>query len=161
MPGLHKMNCLGICFLKDQFLKNPSISYSELTKRYNEKADKMGWRRLKSSGTVGYHLQKAGLSQIRIRKLYNHGNKKYKIEATIEQRAQLAKTFGTSTRNVIYALNFERNSELALRIRQAALNMGCKQYEIEVTISKKMIDEPVKPIEVLDNKVNVTRVINQ
>lgn len=86
---------------------------------------------------------------------------KYKIEATIEQREQLAKTFGTSTRNVIYALNFERNSELALRIRQAALNMGCKKYEIEVTISKKMIDEPVKPIKVLDNKGNVTRVINQ
>lgn len=86
---------------------------------------------------------------------------KYKIEATIEQRAQLAKTFGTSTRNVIYALNFERNSELALRIRQAALNMGCKKYEIEVTISKKMVDEPAKPIKVLDNKGNVTRVINQ
>lgn len=86
---------------------------------------------------------------------------KYKIEATIEQRAQLAKTFGTSTRNVIYALNFERNSELALRIRQAALNMGCKKYEIEVTISKKMVDEPAKPIKVLDNKGNVKRVINQ
>lgn len=86
---------------------------------------------------------------------------KYKIEATIEQRAQLAKTFGTSTRNVIYALNFERNSELALRIRQAALNMGCKKYEIEVTISKKMVDEPAKPIKVLDNRGNVTRVINE
>lgn len=86
---------------------------------------------------------------------------KYKIEASIEQRAQLAKTFGTSTRNVIYALNFERNSELALRIRQAALNMGCKKYEIEVSITKKMINEPIKPIKVLDSKGNVTQVINQ
>lgn len=86
---------------------------------------------------------------------------KYKIEATIEQRTQLAKTFGTSTRNVIYALNFERNSELAFRIRQAALNMGCKKYEIEVTISKKMVNEPMKPIKVLDSKGNVTRVINE
>lgn len=61
---------------------------------------------------------------------------KYKIEASIAQRAQLAKTFGTSTRNVVYALNYERNSDLAMRIRQAALAMGCEKYEIEITVRK-------------------------
>lgn len=86
---------------------------------------------------------------------------KHKIEATIEQRTQLAKTFGTSTRNVIYALNYERNSDLAMRIRQAALAMGCEKYEIEISIRKNKVDTPVRPVKVLDSKGNVTRIINE
>lgn len=86
---------------------------------------------------------------------------KRKIEATKEQREQLAKTFNTSPRNVAYALDYERNSELAMRIRQAALRMGCEEFEIEVTVNKKKIDGPAKPIKVLDSKGNITQVINQ
>lgn len=86
---------------------------------------------------------------------------KFKIEASIEQRAQLAKTFGTSARNVAYALSYERNSDLAMRIRQAALAMGCEKYEIEITVRKNKVDAPVRPVKVLDSKGNVTRVINE
>lgn len=81
---------------------------------------------------------------------------KRKIEATKEQREKLAKTFGTSSRNVAYALDYERNSELAMRIRQAALEMGCEQYEIEVTVIKKRVT-PEKPVKVLDCRGNVTK----
>ena len=80
-----------------------------------------------------------------------------KIEASASQQAELAKTFGTSTRNVRYALSFETNSELAMRVRQAALQMGCKLYEIEV----REVTVPSRPVKVLDSKGNVTRVINE
>lgn len=82
---------------------------------------------------------------------------KFKIESTKEQRELLAKTFNTTERNVMYALNFERNSDLAHKIRNAALKMGCEQYEI-VKKKVEMIHEPVK---VLDSKGNVIRVLNQ
>lgn len=78
-----------------------------------------------------------------------------KIEASASQQAELAKTFGTSTRNVRYALNFDTNSELAIRIRQGALRMGCKLYEI------REVETPSRPVKVLDSKGNVTRVINE
>lgn len=86
---------------------------------------------------------------------------KYKIEATVEQRTELAKKFGTSMRNVIYALNYERNSDLAMRIRQAALRMGCEKYEIEVTITRRKVEVPKETIKVLDSHGNVKRIIEQ
>lgn len=78
-----------------------------------------------------------------------------KIEASASQQAELAKTFGTSTRNVRYALSYQSNSELAMRVRQGALRMGCKLYEI------CEVETPARPIKVLDSKGNVTRVINE
>lgn len=86
---------------------------------------------------------------------------KYKIEATVEQRTELAKKFSTSMRNVIYALNYERNSDLAMRIRQAALRMGCEKYEIEVTVTRRKVEVPKETIKVLDSHGNVTRIIEQ
>lgn len=86
---------------------------------------------------------------------------KYKIEATIEQRTVLAKIFATSLRNVYYALNYERHSELAMRIRQAALRMGCKKYEVEITMTKREVESPEELIKVLDARGNVVRVVNE
>lgn len=123
MPGLHKMNTLGLCFLKEQFIKDPSISYSDLKRLYNSKAKVMGWRILKSPGTVGYHLQKAGLSQKRIRKPYNSEDMA-EILMKYGGRRELAEKFNVSEVTVRDALKFRTHSKVANMLRKAALEMG-------------------------------------
>lgn len=123
MPGLSKMNHLGIYFLKDQFLKNPLISCSELKTIYNKKAQEMGWIPLKSVGTVRYHLKKAGFNPV-------NSLKQYDIETVGEilikhgGRRELAEKFKVSEVTVRDALKFRTHSKVANMLRKAALEMG-------------------------------------
>lgn len=123
MPGLHKMNCFGICFLKEQFRKNPSVSCSELKRIYNNRAKTMGWKILKSPGTVRYHLQKAGFKINSIRKPYNSEDMG-EILMKHGGRRELAEKFNVSEVTVRDALKFRTHSKVANMLRKAALEMG-------------------------------------
>jgi DeoR/GlpR family transcriptional regulator of sugar metabolism len=57
---------------------------------------------------------------------------KTKILYDRETARELVETFRVSARTVRDALGYKSNSDLARRIRKRALDMGCKEKEIEV-----------------------------
>ena len=79
-----------------------------------------------------------------------------KIIVPKEVSIELAKMFEVSKRAVHYALTYVSMSPRADKIRQAALQKGGQEVEIQV---KVLQSAPVKPIKVLDSRGNVKRVI--
>lgn len=77
-----------------------------------------------------------------------------KIELGTDDRAELAKVFGVSMRNVSQALAFERNSLQAAKIREAAMTKGGRLLEIN-----DVTDTARRPVKVLDSKGNVKTVL--
>lgn len=79
---------------------------------------------------------------------------KQRIEVNGELRAKLAETFNVTPQFVSQSLNFKRNSKTAFAIRESALvNGGKLQQIIDVTENRT--------IKVLDQKGNITKLINQ
>ena len=155
------MNRCGLTFIKEQFKTNPSISFIKLKETYNEEAMKRGWRKIKSAGTIAYHLSVMGMYTPCSRN-YVHdtvcemrkAGVRREIELNAKGKAALAKTFGVTVQSISLALLFRRNSAQACKIREAALkNGGSLVQMIDVT------DELKRAIKVLDSKGNVKEVI--
>ena len=75
MPGCSKMSRAGLLFLRETFMNNPNIPFTQLLVLYNMKASDRGWRCLKSSGTLGYHLNVMGLYKYNTRHIVPHEKK--------------------------------------------------------------------------------------
>lgn len=130
MPGLHKMNIDGLLFIEKSFKENPSIAFTQLLVTYNKEAIKQGWRCLRSSGTLAYHLQMMGL--------YNGGsraplpNKDFGhrlIRVSENLKKEMYEKFKLSNVSIWGALHFRTQSETAKEIRSYALSRGGKLFE--------------------------------
>lgn len=77
------------------------------------------------------------------------------IQANAKLKARLANMFNVTAQFVSLSLLFKRNSERAQAIRKAALVNGAEL--VNITVAENTLDT----IKVLDNKGNVTRIINQ
>lgn len=144
MAGCNKMSRAGLQSLRETFMNNPNIPFTQLLALYNMKAVDRGWRCLKSSGTLSYHLNAMGLYKYNTRHIVPHEKKGYGfIKADASQQEAIAKQFFTTTRTVRSALNFETNSPFAKTLRAYALNHGCKMYEVT------LIDNPYEKVKTL------------
>ena len=76
MAGCNKMGRAGLQFLRETFMNNPNIPFTQLLALYNMKAVDRGWRCLKSSGTLSYHLNAMGLYKYNTRHIVPHEKKR-------------------------------------------------------------------------------------
>lgn len=123
MLGLYKMNNEGLAFIKEMSRNNPGITSRQLLVKYNSLAVKRGWRMLRSSGTIRYHLAALG-----IKNNNESGPHPYygfaKILMDYGDKRKLAEKFGVSEVTVRDALRFKTKSGTANMLRKAALEMG-------------------------------------
>lgn len=76
-----------------------------------------------------------------------------KIELNAEGKAELAKAFQVTVQNVSQALLFRRNSQQAVRIREASLRKGGRLVEIhEVSL-------PTRTVKVLNQRGEVVKTV--
>lgn len=75
MARCNKMDRAGLQFLRETFMNNPNIPFTQLLALYNMKAVDRGWRCLKSSGTLSYHLNAMGLYKYNTRHIVPHKKK--------------------------------------------------------------------------------------
>lgn len=144
MPGCSKMSRAGLLFLRETFMNNPNIPFTQLLALYNMKAADRGWRRLKSSGTLGYHLTVMGLYKYNTRHIVPHEKKGCGfIKASTKLQEEIATKFEVTTRTVRSALKYETNSPSAKIIRAYALNHGGKLYEV------KLVENPYEKVVIL------------
>lgn len=130
MPGLHKMNKDGLQFIGKLFEENPSVAFTQLLVTYNENAVKQGWRCLRSSGTLAYHLQMMGLYSGGSRApLPNKDFGHRLIRVSEKLKKEMCEKFKLSNVSIWGALHFRTQSEAAKEIRNYALSHGGKLFE--------------------------------
>lgn len=129
MPGCSKMNKAGLQFLQEEFKKNMNISFTQLLITYNNEAKTHGWRRLQSSGTIGYHLATMGLYQRGTRTPLPDPKRGLEIiELSAAKRKVLMDKFGVSSANLSLILRHKRNGNNAEGIRNMAIELGGVRY---------------------------------
>lgn len=152
MPGLHKLNNAGIQFLSRLYKEYPSMPFKKMLSVYNDEAKRQGWKCIRSSWTISYHLTALGL--------YVKGTRDSKpvprkgmeiIELGTEARKKIMATFGISGPNLSLTLRRKRNGQNADAIRAMALELGGRLFVCA--------DIEIKPTKVLDSHGNVTGVI--
>ena len=79
-----------------------------------------------------------------------------KIKLSTEGREKIQKTFGVTHVCVSLALSYSRNSDLSRKIREMALKLGGKLYEV----SETEVEASAKPIKILDSKGNVKKILD-
>lgn len=129
MPGLHKMNRAGLQYLRNLFNENPNMPFAQMLPIYNNEAVKRGWRCLRSSGTIAYHLTTMGLYEYGERAVSNNDFGHKLIKVSVNVKKEIAKIFSVSNIAVWDALNFRTQSQKAKDIRAWALNHGGKLFE--------------------------------
>lgn len=132
MPGFSKMNRAGLVLIRELFIANPNMPFTKLTHLYNEESKKRGWKQLRSSGTIGYHLGKMGLykNKDRIPEPNNEFEKKLiKIKGGLSKAMQ--KEFSISNVTVSSAMRYKTQTKLAQTLREYALTHGGELYIIE------------------------------
>lgn len=152
MPGLHKMNNAAIQFLCKLYKEDPDMSFKKMLPVYNNEAKRQGWKCIRSSWTISYHLITLGL--------YVKGTRDSKpvprkgleiIELGTEARKKIMSAFGISGPNLSLTLRRKRNGKNADAIRNMALELGGRLFV--------RADVDIKPTKVLDAQGNVTGVI--
>lgn len=131
MPGFSKMNRAGLVLIKELFIANPNMAFTRLTRIYNEEAGKRGWKQLRSSGTIGYHLGVMGLygNRDRVPMPNNEfGKKLIKIKSGLSKAMQ--KEFSVSNVTVSAAMRYKTQTKLSKELRKYALTHGGDLYEI-------------------------------
>ncbi len=152
MPGLHKMNNAGIQFLCKLYKENPNMSFKKMLPVYNDEAKRQGWRCIRSSWTISYHLIALGIHVRDTRDPKPVPRKGLEIiELETEARKKIMETFSISGPSLSLTLRRKRNGKNADAIRKMALELGGKLF-VRAGVE-------VKPTKVLDSKGNVTGVI--
>lgn len=139
MPGLHKMNRNGLQFLQNLFNENPEMAFAQMLPIYNNEAKKQGWRCLRSSGTIGYHLTTMGLYQRGARTPQPDVLRGIEIiEISSNKRKIIMKAFGVSGAHLSMILRHKRNGRNAENIRRMALELGAIRYVKAVIANDKV-----------------------
>lgn len=129
MPGLHKMNNTGLRFLRKLYEDNPEMAFTQMLSIYNSEAAERGWTRLRSSGTIGYHLTTMGLYQPGTRTPLPDPKRGVEIiELSGEKRKIITEVFGVSNANLSLILRHKRNGKNAENIRRMAIELGGVRY---------------------------------
>lgn len=129
MPGLQKMNCVGLYFLRDLYNNNPQMPFSQMLPIYNKEAKVRGWVCLRSSGTIGYHLAMMGLYKRGTRMPLPDSKRGVEIiELDSKSRKVIMKKFGISSTGLSFILHHKRNGKNAEDIRNMALELGGIRY---------------------------------
>lgn len=129
MPGLHKMNHAGLHFLRKLYENDPQMPFSQMLPIYNKEAKTRGWMRLRSSGTIGYHLTTMGLYRRGTRTAQPDPKRGLEIiELSTANRKVLMEMFGVSSANLSLILRHKRNGNNAESIRKKAIELGGTRY---------------------------------
>lgn len=129
MPGLQKMTNEGLWFLRKLYKENPEMPFKQMLPIYNKMAKSVGWRCLRSSGTIGYHLATMGLYQRGSRTPLPDSKRGLEIiELNTNSRKIIMEMFGVSSANLSLILRHKRNGKNAESIRNKAIELGGVRY---------------------------------
>ena len=129
MPGFHKMNHAGLQFLGNLYKEKPGMSFKQMLPIYNKEAMMRGWRCLRSSGTIGYHLTVMGLYQRGTRTALPDPKRGMEIiEIDSNGRKTIMNEYGVSSANLSLTLRHKRNGKNADSIRNRAIELGGIRY---------------------------------
>lgn len=143
MAGCNKMSRAGLQFLRETFMNNPNIPFTQLLALYNMKAVDRGWRCLKSSGTLSYHLNAMGLYKYNTRHVVPHEKKGMdSSRQTLHNKKPSPNSFYHYT-YCAFGIEFWDELTIAKTLRAYALNHGCKMYEVT------LIDNPYEKVKTL------------
>ena len=152
MPGLHKINNDGIRFLCELYRKNQNMPFTQMLSIYNNEASKRGWRCLRSSGTIGYHLTVLGFYERGTRAPKPIPNREQEIITLgTDARKIITETFKISGSNLSLILRRKRNGKNADAIRDMALKLGGKLF-VRAGIE-------IKSTKILDSKGNIEKAV--
>lgn len=126
-----KLSRQGINFLKNMYLSNPLIEFTEIQRKYNQEAKRYGLNQIKSTNTVINYLVKIGVYEKSSRKSKEEFEGIRRIKASGELQEKIAAKLKVTTRCVRSALAYDTNSPTARLIRSYALNHGAELYELK------------------------------
>lgn len=126
-----KLSTQGINILKNIYLSNPLIEFTEIQRKYNQEAKKYGLNQIKSSSTVANYLVRIGVYEKSSRRSKEEFEGIRRIKASGELQKEISSKLKVTTRSVFSALSYVTNSPTARLIRSYALAHGAELYELK------------------------------
>lgn len=126
-----KLSTQGINILKNIYLSNPLIEFTEIQRKYNQEAKRYGLNQIESSSTVINYLVRIGVYEKSSRRSKEEFEGIRRIKASGELQKEISSKLKVTTRSVFSALSYVTNSPTARLIRSYALNHGAELYELK------------------------------
>ena len=98
-----KLSTQGINILKNIYLSNPLIEFTEIQRKYNQEAKKYGLNQIKSSSTVANYLVRIGVYEKSSRRSKEEFEGIRRIKASGELQKEISSKLKVTTRSVFFS----------------------------------------------------------